>query len=374
MQYQTGYDSCSIGSSLYAESESKKWRAARTMIDNANAQAGQLPNFPMLNQRRSPDANQDFDCVPTCIAAALQYTLSGTGQVFEPNQVKDAVYGASYVGGTAARAFVAYAAQHGAHLFSIQAATGVGLVQAARTRLMLHPGQPVIATEPDPYAPASAAGQGWTHVICFYKWSSTALTALDPWTGADITRSDQEWSTLLLDGEVWCMEAPVPPGAPASPASPGARVIPAGWQDNGLPQPRGALKAPNGVIVVSGFRDYITNPSTRWDSANVPLALESGRAPLLDSNPGYGRGTWQPFLRGVLLWTAQHGVVEMNIGPEIVCARQRLAQLELELEAARAAAPPPAKAAITEVSASARLIEETAQHILTTLQEASTTA
>src|SRR5262249_26572587 len=45
----------------------------------------------------------------------------------------------------------------------------------------------------------------------------------------------------------------------------GARMgVPAGWSDDGM-----TLKAPNGHMVVKGFRDYILTHS--WDRADVPL-------------------------------------------------------------------------------------------------------
>ncbi len=297
-------------------------------------QTQQLPHFPMKSQRRSPDANADFNCVPACVAAALQYV---TSRDFEPNQVKDAVYGPGYVGGTAASAFSTYAALQGAHLFPISSTSGVGLVQQARQQLLAE--RPVIATEPDPYAPAS---NGWTHVICFYKWDAMTLTAMDPWTGADITRSDQEWATLLLDGEIWSMES--------------LRSIPAGWQDTGR-----VLIAPNGISVVLGFRDHITSPAVKWDAANWPVAKENGRDPAADSLPTLGRGTWQPFKRAILIWTPTGGVEEMEIGPELVAARGIIATLQAQ----------DSKPAVNvaEINASAKLIEETAQHIMTTLAQ-----
>ncbi len=161
----------------------------------------QLLNFPMKSQRRSPDANQDFDCVATCIAAALQYE---TGRDFEPNQVKDAVYGAGYVGGTSAANFASYAAKEGVHLYSVD---GVSYNLIWDARQILLKGHPVILTEPDPYAPPA---NGWSHVVVFYKWDTSTLTAMDPWTAQDVTHTDQEWSHLLQFGQIWSTEKIAP--------------------------------------------------------------------------------------------------------------------------------------------------------------------
>src|SRR5579872_2467515 len=88
----------------------------------------ELLNFPMKSQRRSPDANEDFDCVATCIASALQYE---TGRDFEPNAVKDAVYGKGYVGGLSAANFATYAAKEGVYLYHVDGLPA-GLMWSAR--------------------------------------------------------------------------------------------------------------------------------------------------------------------------------------------------------------------------------------------------
>lgn len=127
--------------------------------------------------------------------------------------------------------------------------------------------------------------------------------------------------------------------------------IPAGWQDDGK-----TLTAPNGIAVVRGFRDYLL--ARQWDPGNLPLAAEAGRTPLEDSNPTLGGGSWQPFRQNVLEWTPAKGVFEMWTGQELLHARSQTQPL------------PPVTPAInlSEVLATARLISETAQHLLTELQ------
>ncbi len=284
-----------------------------------------LPNFPMKSQRRSPDKNQDFNCVPTTLASMLQFL---TGRDYEPNQVKDAVYGPNYVGPTAAGEYVTYCTQQGVHLFPVQG-NATNLIWLAHQALIV--GHPVILTEPDPYVPAS---YGWSHVVVFYGSDRGRLTAMDPWTGAPLTRSDPEWAGLLQFSEIWI----------------GERImnIPAGWKDDGS-----TLTAPNRVAVVRGFRDWII--SHEWDPGNLPLGAEARRDPLEDSNPALGGGTWQAFRQNVLEWTAERGVFLMWAGQEIAHIRSQPAPVTPTIN-------------IGEVAASARLITETAQHLIEELQ------
>ena len=173
-------------------------------------QVPQLPNFPMKSQRRSPDANQDFDCVSTCIASALQFE---TGRDFEPNAVKDTVYGAGYVGATSAANFASYAAQQGVHLYSIDSTDPHSLMWSAR-QILTAKSHPIIITEPDPYADPKL---GWWHVVEFYKWDAASITAMDPWTGGDITHTDAEWQALLQTGQIWSTEKIAPTLLSATP-------------------------------------------------------------------------------------------------------------------------------------------------------------
>ena len=161
----------------------------------------QLPNFPLKSQRRSPDANEDFDCVATCLASALQYE---TGRDFEPNAVKDTVYGKGYVGGLSAANFVGYAKEQGVNLYPINGDPQKLIALAMVTLLKEHP---VIFTEPDPYADPSL---GWSHVCVFYGWDGLDLTAMDPWTGGPIIRQSVEWAKLLQFNQIWVTERIAP--------------------------------------------------------------------------------------------------------------------------------------------------------------------
>src|SRR5260221_10444516 len=119
----------------------------------------ELINFPMLSQR-DRDVNADFDCVPTNIAAALEWLLN---KPYSGGQVKDAVLGANYQGGTGAAEFVDYCATQGV----ILAAVGGDLVAALQESIAA--GHPALITEPDPYL------AGWNHVCVAYKFDDSSV-------------------------------------------------------------------------------------------------------------------------------------------------------------------------------------------------------
>lgn len=170
-----------------------------------------LQNFPHVDQLASPthdgraDENRQFNCVPSSICAGLRY-LTGD-QSFEPDQLKDAVYGEHYVNnGTAASAFVDFCAQRGVKLYPLDGSPDE-LVRLAHEHLAL--GHPVILTEIDPYCNDYQRNVlGWTHVCVFYKDDGGSLTAMDPFGGGghDVTRSDAEWARVLRCDQIWIME------------------------------------------------------------------------------------------------------------------------------------------------------------------------
>lgn len=153
-----------------------------------------LNNFPMISQRDG-DLNQDFDCVPASIAACLQFL---TGRSFSAREVKDAVYGPSYTGGTAASQFVDYCEQQGVKLSPVN---GSGMILVMALHNAIQHGKPALITEPDPYL------SGWTHVCAAYSEADGGITVMDPWIVAPVTKSDSEWATLLQDNQIWTLEA-----------------------------------------------------------------------------------------------------------------------------------------------------------------------
>ena len=152
-----------------------------------------LANFPMISQRDG-DANQDYDCVPASIAAAMQWL---TGQKHTAREIKDAVYKPDFVGGTAAIAYVDYCAARGVILAPVNG-DGHALVAALHSALANQ--HPALITESDPYA------SGWTHVCVAYRDNANSITVLDPWIDQPVTKSDAEWASQLLDNQIWTLE------------------------------------------------------------------------------------------------------------------------------------------------------------------------
>ena len=122
----------------------------------------------------------------------------------------------------------------------------------------------------------------------------------------------------------------------------GGTMVPAGWKDA-----NNILTAPNGVVVVRGFRDYVLNHN--WDPGNIPLAAEFGTSLLESSNPSLGGGTQQLFNWTMLGWTSARGVFfEWGVRELAFCRQQvqskatqiqqldaQIAQLKAELAAAQ---------------------------------------
>lgn len=155
----------------------------------------ELKNFPMISQRDG-DINQDFDCVPASIAACLSWL---TGRAFSAREIKDAVYGTSYQGGTSASSFVSYCDQHGVKLYPINGyGSGMSLVMALHNAIQHN--KPCLITEPDPYL------TGWTHVCAAYAEVSGGITVMDPWIDAPVTKSDSAWASQLQENQIWVLE------------------------------------------------------------------------------------------------------------------------------------------------------------------------
>ena len=125
---------------------------------------------------------------------------------------------------------------------------------------------------------------------------------------------------------------------PPTGGGPGGNSVPTSWKDDGK-----TLTAPNGHVVVLGFRDHILSRS--WPSDNVPLESERHVTSLEWQNPGLGAGERQVFQRTALRWSAATGVQEITLGPELLAvesrlaaAGQQLADLEKQLSAGEPAA------------------------------------
>ena len=258
----------------------------------------------MVSQRDS-DKNADFDCVPASIAACLIYL---TGKHYTASEVKDAVYGVPYTGGTAAIKYVEYCAAQDVKLYPMD---GNGAQLVAALRSMISNGLPCLITEPDPYMPA---GSGYTHVCAAYSCDGASITVMDPWIDSPVKKSDGAWVAQLQDNQVWVLERS---GSGSGSGAVTVAGVPSGWHDDGT-----KLTAPNGVQVVLGFREHVL--AGKWNPANVPLEAEYHADPVLLHNKQVGAGQRQIFRDCMLWWTDAKGVVEEPyIGLELDAAYKK---------------------------------------------------
>jgi hypothetical protein len=121
--------------------------------------------------------------------------------------------------------------------------------------------------------------------------------------------------------------------------------VPAGWTDDGI-----ALTAPNGVVVVKGFRQWVLTHA--WNPNDQPVAAETYTNPVEYSDPANGGGSIQAFsLTGQLCWTQAKGVYVAVPGAEIHVLR-------LALDAAAKNGPTPAEsAALAAIQATAAALK-----------------
>ena len=100
--------------------------------------------------------------------------------------------------------------------------------------------------------------------------------------------------------------------------------IPNNWHDDGT-----TLKAPNGVPVVKGFRDWVlTHP---WNADDWPLVPEFGTSSIEPGNPSSGAGTRQDFRMTSLGWTSAKGVYRIWTGQDLLALASSLSSSRKEL-------------------------------------------
>lgn len=161
----------------------------------------ELQGFPFLNQLDlwdttdgRPSEDRFFLCVPTSIAAGVQYL---TGKHLSPDAMKDAVYGEAWVNmGTSASAFAGLCDLNGVKLYP----RGGDCVAIAHEELAHD--HPVLFTQQDDYAPSHP---DWTHVCVWYKDGPGWLSAMDPFGGKELRYDDYTWRTRMRANEVWIM-------------------------------------------------------------------------------------------------------------------------------------------------------------------------
>ena len=177
------------------------------------------------------DANDD--CVPTSIAEALHIL---TGKTYDGDELKDAVYGAGYVGPQSAAHYVAYCASQGV---TLAAHDGAQSDLIATIHAQVSAGHPVVLTMPSQWGTAPAnpvSPSGSTHVGVAVGVGPGEIRVMNPWHAFWQDQSDAWWQARLCYGQVW----PMVKAAGASMSG-----VPRGWSDDGT-----TLKAPNGVPVV----------------------------------------------------------------------------------------------------------------------------
>ena len=232
-----------------------------------------------------PPSNENENCVPTSIAEALHIL---TGKTYDGDELKDAVYGAGYVGPQSAAHYVAYCASQGV---TLAAHDGAQSDLIATIHAQVSAGHPVVLTMPSQWGTAPAnpvSPSGSTHVGVAVGVGPGEIRVMNPWHAFWQDQSDAWWQARLCYGQVW----PMVKAAGASMSG-----VPSGWSDDGT-----TLKAPNGVPVVRGFRAFVLANS--WDATDVPLGPEQGVAQVEIGDPSIGGGVVQFFEKsGQLSWS-----------------------------------------------------------------------
>src|SRR6266550_8875972 len=166
-----------------------------------------LVDFPYKNQNSTVlqsgeiDPNHSFDCVPTSIAAGMQYL---TGQPFEGGILKEIIYGAGKRGGQDAHDFIQYCSHWNINLYPVNGSP-THLIDMARTHLQA--GHPLLFTIDDPYVNTSLPQYaGWTHVIAMYGENPGYLLAMDPFIAKTVMKTDAAWQRDMRNNQIWVLE------------------------------------------------------------------------------------------------------------------------------------------------------------------------
>ena len=274
-----------------------------------------IVGFPMVSQLTTvtgdgmPSENAAQDCVAASVDALCRWLLSQPeNSVFNPDHFKDAADGANYVGGTSATDYIEFCKSIGIHLYSID--TPQDAAQAVATaHQLIGQGKAVMFTELDPYVDTSLPQYAnWTHVCVWFSEDTGGLTAMDPYIGRPVYKTDATWTNVLRSNQLWTAERI------------NTVTIPQGWVDDGQ-----TLRSPNNIPIVRGFRDYVL--SHNWNPDNWPLEAEQGMSRLEASNASLGGGTQQIFRWSMLGWTTARGVFEEWTGQELLYTRQQYTQI-----------------------------------------------
>lgn len=286
-----------------------------------------IPAYINQNNDQQPGGPPDVNARNNCVAASIAWAdESLKHETYYAEQVKDAVYGNSYVGMTAEQAYEQWEQSQGVKLWSFSSNSPTALIAAVHS--FLAQGFPVLVTMPSQWGiPINQQPAGFTtHVGCAFSDDGGGIHVMNPWGGFDHYGSDDYWAARLCYNTVWPMSLAgvVPMG------------VPAGWHDDGK-----TLTAPNGKTVLLGDRDYILNHN--WAGDNVPV--DDGERYI--SSLLYQDGRWGPGSRRVFRYSylvyptnpdpalglTKNTVYEIRqLGPEVLFLESTLATLSSQIE------------------------------------------
>ena len=295
-----------------------------------------LPGASLMSQLANatldglPNNDASDNCVGTSVAEGLHAL---TGRTYDGDEVKDAVYGAAYVGFESATAYVAYCASQGVTLSPFNGASQQALVDEIHAQVLA--GHPVIVTMPSQWgtAPADPTNpSGFTHCGVAVGVGPGAIRVMNPWGGFWQDQPDSWWAARLCYGQVW----------PMALIGAATMSIPTGWTDDGT-----TLKAPGtGAPIVGAIRAYIL--SHPWAADDVPEGPENSTAQVEFSDPAHGAGVVQYFRHSAIASTQALGTYALYAGAECQAARallntalSQVATLKAQLAAAQATPPAP---------------------------------
>lgn len=304
-----------------------------------------IPGVPLLNQLKE-ESNPTYDCVFESNAALATAYLK---KPFTGTQIKamDPVYGPNYTGGADERDLVATMAKLGITVVPVAKPTQQELIDELHWQIE-HYQHACIITMPSQWNSAvTNAGASWnprayhgpSHVglACGVgkDGAEGALRIMNPWGGFWHDGSDSYWAARLIEGEIWVGSLTPTEGQPVATVT-----IPRGWKDDGK-----TLVAPNGVVVVKGFRDYVLAWQGGWEANNWPLKSEQEvtSGSIEPGNAAIGPGSRQDFRFRSLGWTASRNVYVIYSGQDLLAlesqlgaANTHLAQVEAQLAALQA--------------------------------------